>query len=256
MPTHSLPPALLTTATLAAALPLLASAAGPGAVCEAQAGAAAPTVVELYTSEGCSSCPPADRWLSTLKPQPGVIALAFHVDYWDRLGWPDRFASPAYTQRQQQWQQRTGARFVYTPQVLRSGADWRGWSSGQSPSRVVDAATAPRLSLRRDGDQVTADLGATAGAAAATRYSGFWAVVEDGFESQVKSGENQGSLLHHDHVVRRYVPVAPWPAHQARSFSFTAPATTPGHPQRVVFVVEAAEHGQPVQALSLSCPPA
>lgn len=256
MPTRSPPPALLTIASLVAALPLLASAAGPGAVCEAQASAAAPTVVELYTSEGCSSCPPADRWLSTLKPQPGVIALAFHVDYWDRLGWPDRFASPAYTQRQQLWQQRSGARFVYTPQVLRSGADWRGWSSGLSPRQVVDAATAPRLSLRRDGDLLTADLGATPGAAAATRYTGFWAVVEDGFESQVKSGENQGSLLRHDHVVRRYAPVAPWPASQARSFSFSAPAATAGHPQRVVFVVEAAEHGQPVQALSLSCPPA
>ena len=68
-------------------------------------------VVELYTSEGCNSCPPADRWLSTLKADPAVVALAFHVDYWDRLGWKDRFASAAFTQRQAAQQATNGARF-------------------------------------------------------------------------------------------------------------------------------------------------
>lgn len=255
MPTRSPHPALRQAIALACSLPTLAGAAGPGAVCGAQASKLAPTVIELYTSEGCSSCPPADRWLSSLPAQPDVIALAFHVDYWDKLGWPDRFASAAYTQRQQLWQQRTGARFVYTPQVLRNGADWRGWSSGQAPRQGVNTTTAPRLSLRREGDRVTAELGATPGAAAQTRYTGFWAVVADGFESQVKSGENQGSLLHHDDVVQRYAPVPAWPANEARQFSFTVPAGTAGHAQRLVFVVEAADHGQPVQALSLSCPP-
>ena len=74
-------------------------------------------MVELYTSEGCSSCPPADRWLSALKDGPPVVALAFHVDYWDRLGWKDRNASPAYTRRQAAQQRFNGARFSYTPQV-------------------------------------------------------------------------------------------------------------------------------------------
>jgi hypothetical protein len=255
MPAHLYRSTSLRIAALACTLPVLAGAAGPGSACTAQSTDAVPTVVELYTSEGCSSCPPADRWLSTLPAQPDLIALAFHVDYWDRLGWPDRFANPAYTQRQQLWQQRSGARFVYTPQVLRNGTDWRGWSSGSSPRRVVDAAVAPHLSLRRDGEQVSAALAATPGAAAAARYTGFWAVVEDGFDSQVKSGENQGSLLHHDHVVRRYVPVPAWPANEARSFSLSVAPATPGHAQRLVFVVEAAGNGQPVQAVSLSCPP-
>ena len=101
-------------ATLAAALLTLlvatvvqAQAAGS---CSARSGPSVAPVVELYTSEGCSSCPPADVWLSRLKADPGVVALAFHVDYWDRLGWKDRFASPVYTQRQAQSQRSSGAR--------------------------------------------------------------------------------------------------------------------------------------------------
>jgi hypothetical protein len=76
------------SAVVAAVLPAAAAD-----LCQATSAPTPPTVIELYTSEGCSSCPPADRWLSKLKGQPGVLALAFHVNYWDRLGWPDRFAS-------------------------------------------------------------------------------------------------------------------------------------------------------------------
>ena len=85
-------------------------------------------MVELYTSEGCNSCPPADRWLSTLKADPAVVALAFHVDYWDRLGWKDRFASAAFTARQAAQQATNGARFSYTPQVVVDGRDRNDWS--------------------------------------------------------------------------------------------------------------------------------
>ena len=84
-----------------------AALAAPAA-CNATSGVSVPTVVELYTSEGCNSCPPADKWLSTIKDQPGVVSLAFHVDYWDRLGWKDRFADPAYTQRQNEVSARGG----------------------------------------------------------------------------------------------------------------------------------------------------
>ena len=107
------------------ALPNPTLAAAPA--CSARSGALAPTVVELYTSEGCNSCPPADRWLSRLKADPAVVALAFHVDYWDRLGWKDRFASPLYTQRQAQQQSISGARFSYTPQVIVDGVDRPDW---------------------------------------------------------------------------------------------------------------------------------
>src|SRR5688572_7390063 len=102
-------------AGLVACGPRLAAAAD---ACTAASPRTIVPVVELYTSEGCNSCPPADRWLSTLKAAPDVVALAFHVDYWDRLGWKDRFASAAFTQRQANQQASTGARFSYTPQVI------------------------------------------------------------------------------------------------------------------------------------------
>ena len=114
----------------------LAVAAEAASTCSAQAGAAT-TVVELYTSEGCSSCPPADRWLSTLKNRPDVVALAFHVNYWDQLGWPDRFASAAFTERQRQLMAPSGSRYVYTPQVIANGQDWRGWPALPKPASAA-----------------------------------------------------------------------------------------------------------------------
>ena len=82
---------------IAACAPL---AMAQGQTCSARSGEHVTPVIELYTSEGCSSCPPADRWLSSLPVEPAVVPLAFHVDYWDSLGWPDRFARPEFTRRQ------------------------------------------------------------------------------------------------------------------------------------------------------------
>lgn len=82
-----------------------------------------PTVVELYTSEGCSSCPPADRWLNSLKDRSDVIPLAFHVDYWDSASWKDRFSQAAFTQQQSVSRLITGTRFAYTPQLVVNGRD-------------------------------------------------------------------------------------------------------------------------------------
>ena len=126
----------------------------PGSSCSAQSPATMVPLVELYTSEGCSSCPPADRWLSRLKENPAVVALAFHVDYWDKLGWKDRFASPAYSRRQAQQQAFNGARFSYTPQVVLNGRDHPHWnataipasSSARSPATVT-------LTLSRSSDE-------------------------------------------------------------------------------------------------------
>ncbi|MCP5161451.1 MAG: DUF1223 domain-containing protein, partial [Hahellaceae bacterium] len=88
-------------------------------------------LLELFTSEGCSSCPPADAWLSTLQHDPRLwrdfIPVAFHVDYWDRLGWKDTLASPAYSHRQQVYQQQKLTSGVYTPGFVLAGEEWRGW---------------------------------------------------------------------------------------------------------------------------------
>ncbi len=89
------------------------------------------TILELYTSEGCSSCPPADKWLSQLKNEQGLwhdfIPMAFHVDYWDYIGWKDRFASPQYTNRQKQYSQQQSLKTIYTPGFIYNGKEWRNW---------------------------------------------------------------------------------------------------------------------------------
>lgn len=230
-----------TLALLMAALPLLVAAAPP-TTCERTAGARPPLVVELYTSEGCSSCPPADRWLSTLKGRDEVLPLAFHVGYWDRLGWPDRFASAGITERQYQLARAMGAPNVYTPQVLAHGQDWQRWPD--LPSRVAAAPMA--LTLSRDGQKYVAGVGAAPG-----RWAGYWAVLEDGHQSRVMAGENQGETLTHDHVVRLYKPVAGWTGGQRFTLELNPPQAA--HPRRVVFVVVDPSSQRPVQALALAC---
>lgn len=100
---------------------LVSASAFAEAACVATSAAQAPALVELYTSEGCNSCPPADRWLSRLPRDGSVIPLAFHVDYWDYLGWRDRFASAQFSERQRQQLSVNGSRFPYTPQVVVNG---------------------------------------------------------------------------------------------------------------------------------------
>jgi hypothetical protein len=231
-------------ATLLAALVPIAAMAQ---TCEKRAAAQPPAIVELYTSEGCSSCPPADRWLSALKGRSDVIALAFHVNYWDRLGWPDRFATPATTERQHLLAQTSGSSYVYTPQVVLNGRDLRQWS-GSSLARPPESTVA--LALKRDGNTVTADVGATGG-----RLAGYWAVLEDGHSSRVKAGENAGETLMHDHVVTLYKPVEAWSAAKdsAKQWTLSLPATSGGMARRVVFVVTDPVSQRPLQALALAC---
>jgi hypothetical protein len=233
-----------------ALLPVLAvvdvATAAPAA-CQAQSAAVAPTVVELYTSEGCSSCPPADRWLSTLKGRADVLALAFHVTYWDRLGWPDRFATPEATARQHELARLAGRSQVYTPQVRAAGRDWQGWP--KLPAPAGDSGI--RVTLQRDGVTVTAQVAAVAGLTALR--AGYWAVLEDGHQSAVQAGENAGETLHHDHVVRLYKPVAPWAANATQRLQLTVSRGDPAYPRRVVFVVTDAATAQPLQAVALGC---
>ena len=231
-----------------------ASAAGPAGAgatmsCEARSGAVPPRVVELYTSEGCSSCPPADRWLSSLQAGPELIALAFHVTYWDRLGWPDRFALPEATARQQMLARAFGSAQVYTPQVVAGGRDWRDWP--QLPKATPAAATAPALRLAREGDNVTASVSPLA--AGAATFGGYWAVVEDRHHTQVKAGENRGETLKHDHVVRLIQPVTVWSAAEGRTATLKVARGVPDFPRRVVFVVTDPATQRPLQALALGC---
>jgi hypothetical protein len=230
---------------LACLLPTAALAQAAGS-CSAQSGAQPPAVVELYTSEGCSSCPPADQWASTLKGRSDVLTLAFHVNYWDRLGWPDRFATAANTERQHLLQRASGASSVYTPQVVMNGKDLRSWSSA-SIQRLP--ASPISVALVREGNTVRATVGATP----SQRLAGFWAVLEDGHQSRVKSGENAGETLAHDHVVTLYRPVTEWSAGSAgQSFTLDLPTAT-SKSRRIAFVVTDQSGARPLQAVALGC---
>ena len=216
-------------------------------VCTATTGASTPTLVELYTSEGCSSCPPADRWLSTLKGRSDVLALAFHVNYWDKLGWVDRFATPEATARQYELAHWLGSSNVYTPQVVVNG---RAAAAGvRLPAASGDSAVA--VTLQREGELVTAQVAASPSGPA--KLDGYWAVIEDSHQSKVHAGENAGETLKHDGVVRLYKPVAAWAAADGQRAQLSVSRGADSNPRRVVFVVTDATTHRPLQAVALAC---
>ncbi len=169
-----------------------------------------PVVVELFTSEGCSSCPPADAVLRDLaRDRPDVLALGFHVTYWDHLGWHDPFALPEATQRQREY----GARMrgpVYTPQMVIDGThDVVGSDRADVFRTIQQAASASgagvAVRLRRDGEGVLVDLSAGVGAGS---------VVLIGYDGEhrtsVAHGENGGRSLVEANIVRSVVPLGGW----------------------------------------------
>jgi hypothetical protein len=209
--------------------------------CELRAPDSAPQRVELYTSEGCSSCPPADRWLSALTARDDRLLLAFHVDYWDDLGWPDRFADARFSRRQRDLAQRQRSRSVYTPEVTLEGSEFRGWRS-QLPEPM--AAAAPSLLARVAlDDRLRVDLQPGRGFPADA--IAYLAITEDGLYTVVKAGENRGSKLRHDHVVRAYAEPGPL----SRSLSLTLPAGLDPAQSRLNLWVEDSA-GRTLQALS------
>ena len=219
--------------------------------CTARSGATVPVVVELYTSEGCSSCPPADRWLTALKNRPDVVALAFHVDYWDSLGWKDRFAQPQFTQRQNATQHTSGARFAYTPQVIVDSRDAPNWPSMAGPA--LQARTPATVGLTLASDAAGLALTVAPGAGAPAKLSGYVAVVDDGMQTHVGAGENRGETLRQDGVVRELLPwnvVGAQPA--TLRFTSTA-ALEPGATRHWVAVATDGVYGKPVQAVTLAC---
>lgn len=251
MPRRCFPVTAQALAVLAMATSLT-TAEGASTSCASPDAAAPKLIVELYTSEGCNSCPPADQWLAALPRDGSVLALAFHVDYWDSLGWTDRFADAAYTGRQRHLQSSSGARYVYTPQLIVGGRDFPGWRELPATTLVNSApglpADAPNLRLRREGAQLVAEVGA----GGSGQLAGYWALLEDGHQSQVAAGESAGHALRHEHVVRRYQPVAAWPASQAQQWRWTVPSVSAGHAAQAVFVLTDAGGGRPLRAQQLT----
>ena len=178
-----------------------------------------PVVVELFTSEGCSSCPPADVVLSELatgQPVEGVqvVALGMHVTYWDQLGWKDPASLDLATRRQQDYSRVFGPDRVYTPQAVVDGqAELIGSAGAGVRQALAKAGRLPHASLAvstsLDGDAVVAEVSvADIPADASEPLEGWVVVTEDGLTSTVKRGENGGRTLRHDAVVRAMVPAA------------------------------------------------
>jgi hypothetical protein len=181
--------------------------------------AGGPVVIELFTSQGCSSCPPADRLLTRLAQDPKlagqVIPLSFHVDYWDYIGWQDPFASPRWSERQRQYGRAFRSNRIYTPQLVVNGkTECVGSQEGVVRRQIAAAlATAPagRVTLEAgppgdltgEGGRLRVRAGAEMKTAATGDLDLWVAVWETGLETKVGAGENASRSLHNDYVVRR-----------------------------------------------------
>jgi len=166
------------------------------------------SVLELYTSEGCSSCPPADRWLSGLKEDKRLwkqlIPVAFHVDYWNDIGWPDRFSSVSYSNRQRRYARGKGLSTVYTPGFLLNGGEWRSYF-GLRHLSLDDSKNAGVLTVNVDQQTIHA----TYKPAGQSITKPLLNIVILGFDliTKVESGENRGKQLKHDFTVLGYSTV-------------------------------------------------
>lgn len=170
-------------------------------------------VLELYTSEGCSSCPSADRWLAALVEVPNdeldVLALAFHVDYWDYLGWKDRFGSPRYTSRQRQLGSNNNQRTIYTPEFFVDGKEARGTRKVLDKIRSANKQQAQiqlKLSISKSSDALQIELQSVTPDAVDKPLQHRYFVYENQLMSDVTRGENSGERLFHQQVVRYMSP--------------------------------------------------
>lgn len=167
-------------------------------------------LLELYSSEGCSSCPPADRWMSTWKDNPALwkemVPVVFHVDYWDWMGWKDRFAKPVFTQRQKAYNSAGLSNSVYTPGFFLNGEEWRGWFRQQKPISNSDNIVGNLKALVRVENVSATYFPDSTHVAAADNGEFFLHIALLGVDElvKVKHGENAGRALNHDFVVLNY----------------------------------------------------
>jgi hypothetical protein len=250
---------------------LLAAALAAGPVLAAHCSARSPqgttALVELYTSEGCDSCPPADRWLSSLQARgfapDRVVPIALHVDYWDYIGWKDPYARAAHSARQRKMARLARAAMVYTPQVLLQGQDFRAWGTeafGQEVAKINARPARARISLSLDTGQkdgfaveAAAQLEEAVPAADFALYLGAY---ENKLVSEVKAGENRGRTLPHDYVVLQWL--GPFEFKDGKISERRAlpllPRAVPGHSGVAAFVQNRAT-SEVLQALMLpACP--
>jgi hypothetical protein len=216
------------------------------AQCRAQSAMPRPHLVELYTSEGCDSCPPAERWMSTLLKHADLIGLEFHVDYWDNSDWRDPFSDHVYTARQQSIAKRRNRDQVYTPQIWLDGRLWNNWPKGAPPDPADVAPPALTLTIdAADPLHVAMDVDA---AGSKPDYRAYAALAEDSLSEHIRGGENRGKTLSHDEVVRAFA--GPFTLPHADFELKVPPRADRAHTSVVAFVQDEAS-GDVVQALRL-----
>jgi hypothetical protein len=205
------------------------------------------SLVELFTSEGCSSCPPAEKWLSALKSSQDLwtktVPVAFHVGYWDHLGWRDRFAKPEFTSRQQRYAAAWGGDSVYTPAFVINGREWRGWFGGNAVPRSSTMVGVLRASLADGKLSATFFPDTTQPRALALNV----ALLGNDLESDIKRGENGGRKLHHDFLVLDLMRVDM--AHESKCW--TGSVALPkqlGHEKSTALAAWITENSTPIQA--------
>jgi hypothetical protein len=245
--------------------------------CNLQSPAHKIAVVELYTSEGCSSCPPADRWLIELGQEADrgasdrVIPLSLHVAYWDYIGWPDRFAKKEFSKRQRWLANLNANSTVYTPGVFVASREWREWGGAVADVRAK-AGAAPALAVIRIEPSRTDDKPSWKVSASLLKSDShehaklFVATTKNGVVSDVKAGENHGRKLKHDYVVDYWAgPIdasarGRFEAHVLSQNASGQSATTTqlGAPDHIVAFVQDVRSGEILQAFRVataSCSP-
>jgi hypothetical protein len=214
----------------------------------------APMVVELFTSEGCSSCPPADELLGELTQRQFVLPLSFHVDYWDYIGWKDRFGDPLFTQRQRAYAEAQGSSMVYTPQMIVAGAIDVVGSDRKAVDKALKTAytrnTMYRVQVARDpqGRVIAQFPEAPIGVPATV-----WLVTyQKSAESEVKAGENSGRSLMTYNVVRSLQKVGMWYGPATEIELKLDPEAKANSPDACAIIANQAEHGPIIAAAAFN----
>lgn len=203
-------------------------------------------LLELYTSEGCSSCPPAEAWVSALKNESrlwqDIVPVAFHVDYWDRLGWRDPFASKLWTERQTEYSARWKAESVYTPAFVLDGKEWH---HGKLPEAATEAPGVLKITV--NGDRVSALFGASQGSP--DRYDIHVARLGFSLRTNVTAGENNGRKLVHDFVVLGLTNETMGPGAKELQLPAASTKSTPDQRTAVAAWITAPGQIEPIQAV-------
>lgn len=211
------------------------------------------TLVELYTSQGCSSCPPADAFLRDLSDRPDVLALSFHVDYWNTEQWKDPFSHKSFSLRQQAYRETLNTEYVYTPQMVIAGT--YAVPGGQRPliNDAIERAASQPSSLpalgvvRIANDRIKVSVPPTDGSQTGTVYA---AVYDAKKFTRVRGGENRGRTLSNINVVKRLIALAPYSG-EAQSFTFSLSDLDASSSDGVAVFVQADKVGRILSAASV-----